>query len=243
MLEKRIDIGNGHLAARLAGSGPLVLLVHGGEQDKDYFAPVQSEISGYTTIAYDRRGYSDSSESATTADQDFIAVQVDDAARLLSAVGGRSATIFGTSSGAVIAMQIAIAQPQLVSRLILHEPAWLEHFPQVAAGLRHEIYGPSGDSRPAERRANYKPANSAYWKSNEFEPTVRHSLDDATLRAMPFQKTVCIGTGSPTLHQALFAFMAWRIGAQIRSVVGAHEPLYGADKQLFARQLAEILQT
>ncbi len=109
------------LYATIKGSGPLMLLVHGVACNGSYFFPAMEILSrSYTTVAYDRRGYSQS-----TADEEAdysIAAQADDAAAVICAAGLGAAAVVGSSAGGLIALELARRHPELVTKLFLQEP-------------------------------------------------------------------------------------------------------------------------
>jgi pimeloyl-ACP methyl ester carboxylesterase len=103
------------------GSGPAVILVGSANQFRA-FDTATAEVarllaeSGFTAVSYDRRGRG---ESGDTLPYD-VDREVEDIAALLDVVGG-SATLYGSSSGAVLCLWAAAALPG-VTRLVLWEP-------------------------------------------------------------------------------------------------------------------------
>jgi pimeloyl-ACP methyl ester carboxylesterase len=78
-------------------------------------------LSGeYEVITYDRRA---NAQSTMHPPQNFeINQQSRDSVAALHAAGETSAFVFGNSSGAVIALDIAKIQPQAVRAMVAHEP-------------------------------------------------------------------------------------------------------------------------
>jgi pimeloyl-ACP methyl ester carboxylesterase len=124
------------------GSGPLLLLIPGGSGDADPYAPLSQLLADrFTAVAYDRRGFSRSS-LAGPLDKRFDQ-DVKDAAYLIEELGGGSADVFGSSSGAILAFELATRRPELVRHVVAHEPPlvtllpdgreWLDFFDQVHA--------------------------------------------------------------------------------------------------------------
>src|SRR5271165_5574035 len=73
----------------------------------------------YRVITFDRRG---NARSTGHEPQNFeITQQSRDAVAVLRAVGEQSAVVFGNSSGAVIALDMARTQPQAVRAVVAHE--------------------------------------------------------------------------------------------------------------------------
>lgn len=102
--------------------GQSVLLVH-GSLSADWFALVARELSrlGYRVILLHRAGYGDSEDHGADT---TVADYAEHCAEVLNACGVTTAHIIGHSSGADIALQLAFGHPDLVSSLILLEPAF-----------------------------------------------------------------------------------------------------------------------
>jgi pimeloyl-ACP methyl ester carboxylesterase len=102
---------------RTAGSGPVVLLVHGiagtSEQWADV-APVLAEE--YTVVAPDLLGHGDSAKPIGDYSLGAYAVSLRD---LLIALGHRRATVVGHSLGGGVAMQFAYEYPVFCERLVV----------------------------------------------------------------------------------------------------------------------------
>jgi pimeloyl-ACP methyl ester carboxylesterase len=104
------------------GSGPAVLLIHGGSSHADVWGDSFRLIAAdHRAIAYDRRGYTRSRPAATANHHRHG----EDAAALLAALGAAPATVVGWSSGGVVALDLAINHPDLVASLVLIEPTYM----------------------------------------------------------------------------------------------------------------------
>lgn len=116
----------------IRGSGPVLLLIAGGGTDAGVFEGVAHFLADdYTVVTYDPRGNSRSPLDGPPEDQQ-IEVHSDDAARLLKTVTDGPAAVFGTSSGAIVGLDLIARHPTLVSKLVAHEPPLLELLPDVA---------------------------------------------------------------------------------------------------------------
>ncbi|WP_433697599.1 alpha/beta fold hydrolase [Nocardiopsis sp. CA-288880] len=122
------------------GSGPVLLLIPGGPQDAGVLAGLARQLADrYTTVAYDPRGNSRSALDGDPVEQ-RVDVHGDDAARLVEALGGGPAYVFGTSGGGQIGLALAAGRPDLVRVLVAHEPAcvlMLEDPSDAVAADRH----------------------------------------------------------------------------------------------------------
>jgi pimeloyl-ACP methyl ester carboxylesterase len=102
------------------GSGPPVVLVCGGSVDRTADAALAQELaSDFTVFNYDRRGRGDSGDTLPYA----IGHEVEDIDAVIEAAGG-SACLWGSSSGAVLAL-IAAESGVPVTKLALWEPPFV----------------------------------------------------------------------------------------------------------------------
>jgi len=99
------------------GEGPPVILVGGATTDRAMTRPLAEELAGgFTVINYDRRGRGDSGDTPPYA----VKREVEDIGALIAEAGG-PASVYGHSSGAVLALHAA-AHGLPVARLVMHEP-------------------------------------------------------------------------------------------------------------------------
>jgi pimeloyl-ACP methyl ester carboxylesterase len=126
-----------------SGSGPALLLVHGGFVDRRFWGPSMPLLAQHFTVyAMDRRGHGDS--DAYPADHD-IAREYEDVAAVASAVGA-PLDVLGHSSGAHVALHAA-RRTGLVRRLVLYEPPRLDAFTSsVRARLHASLAAGDADS-------------------------------------------------------------------------------------------------
>ena len=102
------------------GEGPPVVLVCGGSVDRMADAAIAQELaSDFTVFNYDRRGRGDSADTPPYA----IEREVEDIQAMIDTAGG-SAHLWGSSSGAVLAL-IAAASGASVTKLALWEPPFI----------------------------------------------------------------------------------------------------------------------
>ena len=100
------------------GNGTPLLLIHGTGADAAMWGEaVDLLATAARVIAYDRRGHSRSSGPAGD-----YAREAEDAAMLLHGLGAAPAVVLGWSVGGLIALELAIAHPDLVRALVLVEP-------------------------------------------------------------------------------------------------------------------------
>jgi pimeloyl-ACP methyl ester carboxylesterase len=120
------------------GVGPTLLVIPGGPQDAGVFAGLAQLLAHrYTVTTYDPRGNSRSAFEGEPEELD-VDVQADDAARLIEALGGGAAYVFGTSGGAQIGLNLAARHPERVNVLVAHEPPTIMLLPDPEPALAAE---------------------------------------------------------------------------------------------------------
>lgn len=137
MTNKPVELQTGYVMTEgdeiyyeVRGYGQPLLMIPGGGGDARLYSFVADILSDqYKVITYDRRAYS---RSSMDAPQNFeISQESRDAVAVLRAAGETSAFVFGSSSGAVIALDVAKTQPQAVRALVVHEPPIARLHPQA----------------------------------------------------------------------------------------------------------------
>ncbi len=131
----RVTTEGDDLYYEVRGQGPPLLMIAPGGGDGWQYADVADILAdAYKVITYDRRA---NGRSTMREPQNFeIGQQSRDAAAVLQAVGETSAFVFGNSSGAVIALDMAKTQPQAVRALVVHEPPLARLHPKGATWQR-----------------------------------------------------------------------------------------------------------
>src|ERR1039458_4387459 len=126
-----LDVPGARLYYERRGSGPLLLMI-GSPMDSTGFAGLASALAGdYTVVTYDPRCLFNSRREDPTQDV-TPERQADDVHRLLSALGGEPAHVFGSSGGAVVGLALVTAHPGQVRTLVAHEPPVVELLPDSA---------------------------------------------------------------------------------------------------------------
>jgi pimeloyl-ACP methyl ester carboxylesterase len=107
------------LAADVTGSGPALVLICGGSVDRGSNVGLAAALSNdFTVWNFDRRGRGDSSDTPPYA----VEREIEDVEAVIEAAGGH-AHLYGTSSGAGLALEVAAAGAN-VDRLVLWEPPY-----------------------------------------------------------------------------------------------------------------------
>ncbi|HKW23506.1 MAG TPA: alpha/beta hydrolase [Ktedonobacterales bacterium] len=112
------------------GEGPAVILVSGGSVDRFSNASLADLLAKqFTVYNYDRRGRNESGDTPPYA----VAREIEDIAAVTDAAGG-SAYLYGSSSGAALAMEAARQLPGKITKLALWEPPYIpDGFPRPPA--------------------------------------------------------------------------------------------------------------
>lgn len=132
------------------GEGPAVVLVCGGSVDRMSNAPLAALLAqDYTVYNYDRRGRGDSGDAAAYA----IEREFEDLDAIFTVAGG-SAHLYGTSSGAALAL-LATASDRPVNHLALWEPPYIlegtrERPPADTAAIYREFVAEGRRDKAAE---------------------------------------------------------------------------------------------
>ncbi|GGS24279.1 hydrolase [Streptomyces nojiriensis] len=127
-----LRVNGATLHYEVRGRGPLLLLVPGGTGGAASFDGIADDLAAeYTVATYDPRGMSRSTLDDPDAEQ-HVAEHADDAARILDLLSpGAPARVFGTSSGAIVALHLLTARAERLVRVVAHEPPVVEVLPDA----------------------------------------------------------------------------------------------------------------
>ncbi len=120
--EHSVAVPGGTIYYRTQGSGSPLVLIGGGPSNADTLGALAGYLAaGRTVLTYDRRGYSrsrldDPSQPAS------IVVHAGDVRHILDDLDAGPASVFSTSVGALIGLELAASHPSTVARVIVHEP-------------------------------------------------------------------------------------------------------------------------
>ena len=132
------------------GEGLPVLLIHETAATGGIWEPLASVLSGSArAISYDRRGWGSSSVPEdyrrTTVEE-----QSEDAVELIETAADDPAVVCGAGLGAMIALDLLLRRPDLVSGAILIEPPLLQLLPMATEALSDDRLRLEGAARSAE---------------------------------------------------------------------------------------------
>jgi len=206
-----LEVPGAHLYYETHGNGPLMLMIPGATGTVSGFTMATELAAHYTVVTYDRRGFS---RSHLDGPQDYdrrLETDADDVRRLIEHLGDEPATIFGSSSGAIVALVVLTHHPSVVRTLIPHEPPavrllsdgqqWVDFFFSVYDRYRQSGIEPAltmfrehafaeSDRQVMARARDPKNsedirANATYWFEHELRqyPAVDLDLDALTAHA------------------------------------------------------------
>lgn len=108
------------IAFEQSGQGPVVIIVAGAIQYRAFdqgLAQLANLLAPhFTVINYDRRGRGDSTDTQPYS----VRREIEDIGAIIDEIGGE-AFVYGISSGAVLAMEAAIALPEKIKKLAMYE--------------------------------------------------------------------------------------------------------------------------
>jgi pimeloyl-ACP methyl ester carboxylesterase len=111
------------LAYDVYGSGPALVYVTGASCFRS-FMPIVRDAKAFarefTVYNYDRRGRGDSTDTQPYA----VEREVEDIEALIDAAGGK-ASVYGHSSGAVLALEAALRLGDKVDRVVMYDPSYV----------------------------------------------------------------------------------------------------------------------
>lgn len=265
-----LDVPGARLHVEMSGAGPVLLLIAGGGTDAGVFgALVPGLARSHTVVAYDPRGNSRSPLQGPAVDQ-RIEVHADDARHLLERFSDEPARVFGSSSGALVALDLLARHPALTARVVAHEPPAIDLLPDadtyraffddVHATYLREGVGPAMrefsdraglEPPPPPPEGGYPPplvelmdrmaANSDFFLAHELTPFTRYRPDVASIAMAKGKLVLAVGHDSRDRFPAMPAVaLAGQLGAEVVEFPGGHAG-YATQAAAFTTQLADVL--
>jgi pimeloyl-ACP methyl ester carboxylesterase len=119
------------------GSGPVLLLIPGGSGDAGPFERIANELANrFTVLTYDRRGFSRSVLDGPPDDARRLELDSEDAVRLIDQLTNGRAHVLGSSSGAIVALDLLTRHPDRIHTLVAHEPPLVGLLPDAAKYMK-----------------------------------------------------------------------------------------------------------
>ncbi len=111
-----LPVTDGQIYYEVAGSGPPVVLIHGGFGDRRMWDAQFNDLArDFRVVRYDHRGFGRS--PAPTSDSAYSPVR--DLVQLLDHLGIDKAHVIGNSVGGALALDFALLQPARVNRVVV----------------------------------------------------------------------------------------------------------------------------
>ncbi len=235
----------------------------------EVFRQIAHDLSArYQVVTYDRRGFS---RSQLDGPQDYdhrLSTDADDVRRLIEHLTDKPATVFGNSSGAIVALEVLAHYPEQVQTVVAHEPPAVLLLPDAAKWLAffdgvYDTYQESGipkamhqfasrivgseDHQVIEhsmtKQANeYTMTNAAYWMEHELRQYPRFELDLDALAA--HTRRLMLACGRDSQNQMTCQpnkVLARRLGLDIVDLPGGHLGFMFSPTE-FAKELMNALK-
>ncbi|WP_405901416.1 alpha/beta hydrolase [Streptomyces sp. NBC_00727] len=246
MRQSLLSVPGARLRHTVRGEGPLLLLVAGGHHGIEANEPLARHLTDrYTVVTYDRRGLSG---STTDAPAKTIATHAEDVAHLLRALTPEPARVYGTSLGALIALELTARHPGQVATVIAHEPPVIRLLPEprraidqlltvedtfrsegADAAMRRFAADLDIDPHDREPDAPVRVPGPEHLRNAEVLltydlPAIRaHVLDTAALKGTPARIVAAAGeTSGHVWTHTCAATLAGALGVSLETFPGGH---------------------
>ena len=269
MTEGIVAVPGADLYYRLRGSGPLLLIIQGGDGDAEASDGLAGHLLDfYTVLTYDRRGLSRSKLHDGAPPPSGLETHGDDVHLLLAAVATEPVSVLGSSIGALIGLELVSRHPEQVRAFVAHEPpspallsgaerANAERFQQevedlyaregVAAAMRKFVTALSdfSDREPdveLPRPGPLRAANLDFFLAHDTGAVSRYRLDIPALKSAPTRIVPAAGRTSReiwTHHCA--ARLAELLGVEVAEFPGGHNG-FVLHPRAFAARLREVFE-
>jgi pimeloyl-ACP methyl ester carboxylesterase len=262
-----IQVPGACLYYQTQGSGPLLLILQGGDGDADGSMSLADHLAEhYTVVTYDRRGL-----SRSKLDEPFEAPRLEthsnDAHLLLATLTTEPALVFGASMGALIGLDLVARHPEQIRMFVAHEAPTLEPLPDAerasAAQAQEEvdeIYRSEGLAAAMKKKlaqsglnfadrepdvvlpqpGPYRAANLAFFYAYDAPSAHRYRLDMAALKKAAAQIVITGGRTSREIwlyHSA--EALASQLGTAFVEFPGGHNG-YVLHPRAFAERLHDV---
>ncbi|MFI1176949.1 alpha/beta fold hydrolase [Streptomyces melanogenes] len=245
-LDRPVDVGalavpGATLHYEVRGTGPLLLLLCGGNSDAAVFDGLAAVLAvDHRVVTVDPRGNSRSKLDGPPVDQS-IEVHADDAYRLLERLspGGAPVRVFGSCSGGLTALELTRRHPERIAALVVHEPPAFGLLPDAAERLAfiegvYETYRREGigaamaafsvlfGGRPAPELPEAHD-NTAFFLAHMLRPSTGFVPDVAALA--PLAGRIAVAGGRDSRMQAVHRpveVLAERLGLGLLEFPGGH---------------------
>ncbi|CAM0140539.1 hypothetical protein VKS41_006558 [Umbelopsis sp. WA50703] len=245
-----LDVPGARLYYETLGTGTVLVLVSGANGDHGIWAPLRQRLKDrFTVVTYDRRGFS---QSKLESEQDYehrLDTDADDVQRLINHVSGSPAFVLGSSSGAIVTLNLLERHPESVKMAIVHEPPLSNLLPDAEEWSVfffdiYDTYKQSGIPAAAQKftslvknradaetmrktlaepRSEEVRQNTNYWFEHELRQYSTHAPNMDAIKRSADKIILCIGEKSEGDFPSLPAHeMAKSLGKSIFYISGGH---------------------
>lgn len=264
-----LDVPGATIYYEVCGEGPPLLFIPGAQGTGAIFhETAQLLASHFSVVCWDRRGFSNSVINGSFDINNKLEADADDAQRLISHISKGPAYVYGSSNGAIVALELLKRNPQHVRKAIIHEPPAFDILPpdqrKQAIDATQMVYDKYRSDGPiagmqafasmAFRGDDIKygllfldpgrggdvRANHLYWYEFEMRQYTSAPPDIQSLHKV--KEKVIPSAGRNTLeHIAAMppSLISQKLGVSFVTIEGGHMPYY-TDPETFARDLKQI---
>ncbi|MHC1558643.1 alpha/beta fold hydrolase [Actinomycetospora sp. C-140] len=235
---QRLTVPGGTVPCELRGSGPLLVLVGAPVTRAGYADLADALATDHTVLTSDPRGFGDS-ERLDHGDLTPGAL-AGDVAALLDALGTGPARLVGCSGGAIVALTLARARPDLVTGVVAHEPPLVRLLPEdlrddvedvrtafraggAAAGMaRLDALVRGTDPPPVSPDTGETDRDVASFLGDLLVPALTGDADPAALAAVPGLVAAAGADSRGELPHRCAVALAGRTGCPLVTFPGGH---------------------
>ena len=251
---------------QVRGSGPFLLLIHGGGGETEKYQYIAEDLAGlYTVVTYDRRGHSRSIPDNPNEDYS-VRIHSEDAHLLLSNLTNEPVFLFGSSSGAVIGLDLCIRHPEQIQVMIPHEPVLLQllfdeereqaikfledmrknHKNEVEKLLSNLYTDTNFSGQTKDEKTEHLLKNSTYFVDYEIPGIIRYSLDIHRLKNILGSTSMKIIPAGGMDSREFFAYqcsvkLSEELATKFIEFPGHHGGYNTLQHKEFAEKLHEVL--
>jgi len=264
------DADGARLHFERRGHGPALLMISGGGGDAARYARTADFLAEhYTVLTYDRRGSASSRITEGSPARLRMDQQSADAWAVIEHNDLACASVFGSSGGALIGLDLTARSPALVEALVAHEPPAIKLLPDAArlgaaydeidrtlaetgweaAAMRFLALNGQLPRNPALRTARWfalalrlgSAADLAFFMTNEIRPFVDYDIDFDNIAHSQVPVVMAGGCDSREHYEYRASqVIASRLDRPFAEFPGDHTG-FAKRPRAFAARLAEVL--
>jgi len=241
-----LSVPGAELYYETKGNGPLLLLIPGANGDHFIYTPIRDILAeNFTVVTYDRRGFSGSKLNGAQDYENRIDVDADDAASLIKHLSTDPAFVFGSSSGALVSLNLISRHPDLIKKMIVHEPTALKYLKdtekwKATVDAIYDLYTKEGagiakkkfvdelipgqkDGQLMQQKGDPSSPNEIYWFTYELRQYPSTDFDTEKIEASKDKIIFCVGKDSiETMPAWPVTTLASTFGTDVLYVPGGH---------------------